>query len=460
MKKPPFKKVLVANRGEVAVRIIRACHQLGIKTVAVHSVADVDALHVKLANEAVCIGPAAPAESYLNVNSIISAAAATGCEAVHPGYGFLSENSRFAEICSKCNITFIGPTPRNMELMGDKAQARRMAKKQDVPIIPGSDAAGTDAQTALKEAEALGFPVLIKATAGGGGRGMKIVNDADQFVRLFDQAKREVEIAFKDPNVYIEKYVPISRHVEVQIAGDSFGNVIHIGERDCSIQRRYQKLIEETPAPNLNEDTRQQMHDCAVRLAKAIKYNSVGTIEFLLDCRTQQFYFIEMNTRLQVEHPITEVVSRLDVVKEQILIAAGWELSCSQNDVKPIGHAIEARINAEDPITMMPCPGEIVGFHAPGGPGVRVDSAVYDRYRVPPYYDSLVAKIVAGGNSREEAINRLIVALDEFIIGGIKTNIDLHRKILNNPKFRAGQVHTKLLEEIQTEDNDDNIEKL
>lgn len=452
MNKPPFKKVLVANRGEVAVRIIRACHQLGIKTVAVHSTADFDALHVKLANEAVCIGPAAPAESYLNINSIISAAAATGCEAVHPGYGFLSENARFAEICSKCNITFIGPTPRNMELMGDKAQARRMAKKNDVPIIPGSDVAGTDAQLALKEAEALGFPVLIKATAGGGGRGMKVVNEPEQFIRLFDQAKREVEVAFKDPNVYIEKYVPISRHVEVQVAGDSFGNVIHLGERDCSIQRRYQKLIEETPAPNLEEKTRQQMHENAIRLARAINYNSVGTVEFLFDCSTQQFYFIEMNTRLQVEHPITEVVSRVDVVKEQILIAAGSELSCSQNDVKAIGHAIEARINAEDPQTMVPCPGEIVGFHAPGGPGVRVDSAIYDRYRVPPYYDSLVAKIVASGNSREESINRLLVALDEFIIGGIKTNIDLHRRILKNPKFRAGQVHTKLLEEIQNEE--------
>ncbi|MCC6932512.1 MAG: acetyl-CoA carboxylase biotin carboxylase subunit [Deltaproteobacteria bacterium] len=449
MKKPPFKKVLVANRGEVALRIIRACHQLGIKTVAVHSTADADALHVKLAKESVCIGPAVSAESYLNINAIISAATATGCEAIHPGYGFLSENARFAEICNKCNIVFIGPTVRNMMQMGDKATARKMAQKYDVPITPGSESAGTDEKKALEDAERIGFPVLIKATAGGGGRGMKIVNSPDEFVRLFNQAKHEVEVAFKDPNVYLEKYIPVARHVEVQIAGDAYGNVIHLGERDCSIQRRYQKLIEETPGPCLSDQVRSKLHECAVRLCRALKYNSLGTIEFLYDPQTEQFYFMEINTRLQVEHPITEVVSRLDLVKEQIQLAAGEELSYSQDMVKPIGHAIEARINAEDPRTLAPCPGRVVGFHPPGGPGVRVDSAIYDGYVVPPYYDSLVAKIVCSGKTREEAINRLLVALDEFIIGGIKTNVDLHRAVLSHPDFQAGKVFTKFIEQIK-----------
>ena len=369
--KPPFRKVLIANRGEIAIRVIRACHELGIRTVAVHSTADSDALHVKLANQSVCIGPPPGSESYLNINRIIAAAESTGAEAIHPGYGFLSENAAFAEICGQCGITFIGPSVRNMILMGDKARARRTAIKNGVPVIPGSEGAGTDAEAALAQAEKLGFPVIIKATAGGGGRGMKIVNDPSEFVRLFEQAKREVEAAFNDPNVYIEKYIPIARHVEVQIIGDRFHNVIHLGERDCSIQRRHQKLIEETPAPNLSAETRNKMHDAAVTLARAIGYSSVGTMEFLLDPRTEEFYFIEMNTRLQVEHPVTEMVTLTDIVQEQIWVAAGREISYSQDAVAMTGHAIEARINAEDPVRMTPSPGEIVGYHPPGRCCVR-----------------------------------------------------------------------------------------
>lgn len=443
-----FRKVLIANRGEIAVRIIRACHELGIRTVAVHSVADSQALHVKLANESVCIGPAPSSESYLNIQAIISAASVTGADAIHPGYGFLSENARFAEICDRCGITFIGPTARNMLLMGDKARARRLAMKHDVPTVPGSEAAGVDAEKALEEAEKIGFPVLIKATAGGGGRGMKIVHDPSEFVRAFEQSKREVEAAFKDPNVYVEKFIPKARHVEVQVLGDRFHNLIHLGERDCSMQRRYQKVIEESPAPGLKPEVRARLHEAGTRLAKAMNYSSAGTMEFLFDPRTDDFYFIEMNTRLQVEHPVTEMVTQMDVVKEQIWVAANRELTVSQPDVVTQGHAIEARINAEDPVTFAPSPGEIVGYHAPGGLGVRIDSAIYDRYRVPPYYDSLIAKIIARGQNREEAIQKLLVALDECIIGGIKTNMDLHRRILNHPDFRSGNVHTKLLDEI------------
>ncbi len=452
MNRPPFKKVLIANRGEIAVRVLRACHELGIRTVAVHSTADTEALHVKLANESVCIGPPIATESYLNISAIISAAVSTGAEAIHPGYGFLSENGNFAEICGQCGITFIGPTVRNMRTMGDKARARQMAQKHDVPIIPGSDGAGTDPHAALLEAEKLGFPVLIKASAGGGGRGMKIVNDPKDFVRSFEQSMREVEAAFNDPNVYVEKFIPKARHIEVQIIGDRFHNVVHLGERDCSIQRRYQKLIEESPAINIKPETRAKMHECAVRLAKAMNYINAGTMEFLLDPRDESFYFIEMNTRLQVEHPVTEMVTNTDIVKEQLWVAAGRELSFSQDSIRTVGHAIEARINAEDPVTLMPSPGQINGFHTPGGPGIRVDSALYDRYKVPPNYDSLIAKIIAFGKTRDEAIRKLLVALDEFIIGGIKTNMDLHRRVLSNPAFQAGDVYTRLLETIPMTD--------
>ena len=448
MEKAPFNKVLIANRGEIAIRILRACHELGIRTVAVHSVADAQSLHVKLANESVCIGPAAANESYLNVSALISAAVATGAEAIHPGYGFLSESASFAEICGQCGITFIGPKVRNMRLMGDKARARRMAMKNDVPVVPGSTNAGTDAEEALKEAQAMGFPVLIKAAAGGGGKGMKIVQDASEFVRLFNQSRREVEAAFNDPSLYVEKFIPNARHVEVQIIGDRFGNVVHLGERDCSTQRRYQKLIEETPAPCLSEETRTKMHTCAVALGKSIGYSSCGTIEFIVDPRTEDFYFIEMNTRLQVEHPVTEMVTLTDIVKEQIWVSSGRVLSLTQDMIKSSGTAMECRINAEDPKTFTPSPGEIIGYHPPGGHGVRVDSGIYDRYKIPPYYDSLVVKIIVRGQNREETIRKMLVALDECIIGGIKTNMDLHRLILNNPEFREGRVHTRLLDSI------------
>jgi len=450
MMKPPFRKVLIANRGEIAIRILRACHELGIRTVAVHSTADSQALHVKLADESVCIGPAAATESYLNVTAILSAAVSTGSEAIHPGYGFLSENAAFAEICGQCGITFIGPTVRNMRLMGDKSRARKLAQKTGVPVVPGSDEAGTDAHKALATAEELGFPVLIKAVAGGGGRGMKIVNDPSEFVRLFEQASREVEAAFGDPSLYVEKFITNPRHVEVQLVGDRFKNMIHLGERDCSIQRRYQKLIEETPAVGLLPETRSKIHQAAIELGKAINYASVGTIEFLLDAETQDFYFIEMNTRLQVEHPVTEMVTFTDIVKEQIWVASGREISFTQDSIKHVGHAIEARINAEDPRTLMPSPGEVIGYHPPGGPGIRIDSALYDRYRVPPFYDSLIAKVIAYAPSRLEAIRKLSMALDEYIIGGIKTNISLHRGILRNEEFIAGRVTTRLLERISS----------
>jgi len=448
MEERPFRKVLIANRGEIAVRVLRACHELGIKTVAVHSTVDEEALHVKLANESVCIGPPSATDSYLNVNALISAAVATGAEAIHPGYGFLSESSSFAEICGQCGITFIGPSVSNMRLMGDKAQARRLASKNDVPIVPGSNVAGVDAAKARAEAEQMGFPVLIKAVAGGGGRGMKIVHSADEFNRNFEQASREVEAAFGDPNLYVEKYISVARHVEVQIIGDRFQNVIHLGERDCSVQRRYQKLIEETPAPCLSDTTRAKMHEAAVILAKSINYASCGTVEFLLDPTTEEFYFIEMNTRLQVEHPVTEMVSRADIVKEQIWVAAGRELRNTQDELKHIGHSIEARINAEHPLTFAPSPGEINGYHAPGGLGVRIDSALYDRYRIPPHYDSLIAKIIVLGADRKEAIQKLLVALNECIIGGINTNMDVHRRVLQHPEFRSGAVHTGLLDSI------------
>ncbi|MCL4138441.1 UNVERIFIED_CONTAM: hypothetical protein GTU68_037700 [Idotea baltica] len=456
LEKPPFRKVLIANRGEIAVRVIRACHELGIKTVAVHSTADVDALHVKLANESVCIGPAQSTDSYLNITAVISAAVATGAEAIHPGYGFLSENASFAEICGQCGIVFIGPSPRHMMMMGDKIRARKTAMEQDVPVVPGDEDPSDDPKVALAKAEIMGFPVLIKAAAGGGGRGMKVVHQSGDFVRLFEQARTEVQAAFNDPTVYVEKYIASARHVEVQVLGDSHQNYIHLGERDCSVQRRYQKLIEESPAPNLRPEVREAMCEASVRLIKGIGYESCGTIEFLVDVATQNFYFIEMNTRLQVEHPVTETVTQTDIVKEQIWISAKREISFKQEDVTFSGHSIEARINAEDPVTFAPSPGEIVGYHAPGGLGVRVDSAVYDRYKIPPFYDSLIAKIIVRGTNRDEAINRLLVALDECIIGGIKTNMALHRKVLSSKAFQEGNVHTRLLEELAEEEEAEN----
>lgn len=447
--KPPFKKVLIANRGEIALRIIRACHQLGIKTVAVHSKADVDALHVKLASESVCIGPALAKDSYLNIASVMSAAVATGADAIHPGYGFLSENPAFAEICGSCGITFIGPTVRNMRTMGDKARARRAADKAGVPTIPGDSQGFLDSKDAIRVAEEAGFPVLLKACAGGGGRGMKIVNSKEEFAGLFSTAQREVEAAFGDGHLLVEKYLPKVRHIEVQIAGDLAGNVIHLGIRDCSIQRRYQKLIEEAPSIKLDPKLQAQIETAAVELGKSVGYTNVGTVEFLADVDANKFYFIEMNTRLQVEHPVTEMVTDTDIVKEQIKLAAGQDLSFKQSDIKMSGHVIEARINAEDPKTMVPSPGHITSYHPAGGNGVRVDSALYSGYTVQPYYDSLIAKLIVRAENRNECIQKLLVALDEFIVEGIKTNIELHRRILKHPDFIEGRHHTKFLDGIK-----------
>ena len=449
MKAPPFQKVLIANRGEIALRIIRACHELGIKTVAVHSKADEDALHVKLATQSVCIGPALAKESYLNVASIMSAAVATRADAIHPGYGFLSENAAFAEICGSCGITFIGPSVRNMRIMGDKARARRVADKVGVPTIPGDSRGFLDPNEALAVAEKAGYPILLKACAGGGGRGMKIVKSSEELVSTFQMAQREVEAAFGDGHLLVEKYLPRVRHIEVQIAGDQSHNVVHLGIRDCSIQRRYQKVLEEAPSIGLPADMQAQIQDAAVELGKSVNYSSLGTVEFLADLENQKFYFIEMNTRLQVEHPVTEMVTDIDLVKEQIMIAAGQDLSVQQKDVKLVGHAIEARINAEDPRTLIPSPGLIKSYHPPGGNGVRVDSAVYAGYSVKPYYDSMISKLIVRDKDRESCIQKLLVALDEYLIDGISTNIELHRRILNHPDFRSGNFSTKFLEQVQ-----------
>ena len=445
---PPFKKILVANRGEIALRVIRACHELGIKTVAVHSKADEDALHVKVASESVCIGPPPARESYLNVAAIVAAATATGAEAIHPGYGFLSENASFAEICSSCGITFIGPSVRNMRVMGDKARARRAADKAGVPTIPGDSTGYVDPAEALRVAERVGFPILLKACAGGGGRGMKIVEQPGEFAGIFATAQREVESAFGDGHLLVEKYLPSVRHIEVQIAADQVKNIVHLGIRDCSIQRRYQKIIEESPSIGLPDPMREEIQNAAVALCASVGYTSVGTVEFLVDLKEGRFYFIEMNTRLQVEHPVTEMETDTDIVKEQINIAAGRELSICQKDVVLRGHTIEARINAEDPRTLIPSPGYISTFHPPGGNGIRVDSALYSGYTVKPYYDSLIAKLIARAHDREGCIQKMLVALDEFIVEGIQTNIELHRRILRHPDFRSGKFDTKFLDRV------------
>ncbi|NLF25474.1 MAG: acetyl-CoA carboxylase biotin carboxylase subunit [Deltaproteobacteria bacterium] len=446
MSKPPFQKILIANRGEIALRIIRACHELGIKTVAVHSTADVEALHVKLATQSVCIGPPSPKDSYLNVASIMAAAIATRVDAIHPGYGFLSENAAFAEICGSCGVTFIGPSVRNMRVMGDKARARRVADKVGVPTIPGESRGMLEVADALAVAEKIGFPVLLKACAGGGGRGMKIVSKPEEFGSIFETAKREVESAFGDGHLLVEKYLPNVRHVEVQIAGDRFQNIIDLGVRDCSIQRRYQKLLEESPSPGADPSVISRLQESALEIAKSVNYSSLGTVEFLVDMDTKQFYFIEMNTRLQVEHPVTECATDSDVVREQIRISAGKELSLEQKDVRIKGHTIEVRINAEDPLTSIPSPGVIRSYHPPGGHGVRVDSALYSGYTVQPYYDSLVSKLIVRAEDREACLRKLAVALDEYIIEGIHTNAELHRRIINHADFRAARFNTKFLE--------------
>ncbi|MBW4056316.1 MAG: acetyl-CoA carboxylase biotin carboxylase subunit [Proteobacteria bacterium] len=445
-----FHKVLIANRGEIAVRIIRACKELGIKTVAVYSQADIHSLHVKLADESVCIGPAPSALSYLNINAIISAAELTDAEAIHPGYGFLSENANFAEICEKCGITFIGPTAESMRIMGDKISARQAVIKQGVPILPGTKEGVHSVEEAIKVSKEIGFPVIIKATAGGGGRGMKIVHSQAALPNAFATARAEAQSGFGNPEVYIERYCEKPRHVEIQILGDKHGNVIHLGERDCSIQRRHQKLIEEAPSTVVTPEIRKAMGDAAVRAAAAVGYNSAGTVEFLVD-KQNNFYFMEMNTRIQVEHPVTEMITGVDLVREQIRSAAGIPLRFKQEDIQIRGHAIECRINAEDPFKFTPCPGKITAYHPPGGFGVRVDSFVYDQYTVLPHYDSLIGKLIVHADTREEAIKRMARALDEFRIEGIKTTIFFHKRIMALKDFIEGDIDTSFLERIVLE---------
>ncbi len=445
-----FHKVLIANRGEIALRIIRACKELGIKTVAVYSTADAHSLHVKLADESVCIGPPPSLQSYLNINAIISAAEITDAEAIHPGYGFLSENAAFAEICENCGITFIGPTAESMRIMGDKISARQAVIKVGVPILPGTKEGVHDVTEAVRIAKEIGFPVIIKATAGGGGRGMKIVHSPATLPNAFAMARAEAQAGFGNPEVYIEKYCENPRHVEIQIMADKHGNVIHLGERDCSIQRRHQKIIEEAPSTVSTPELRAAMGDAAVKAAKAVGYNSVGTMEFLVD-KENNFYFMEMNTRVQVEHPVTEMVTGIDVVREQIRSAAGIPLRYTQDDIKINGHAIECRINAEDPLKFTPSPGKITGYHTPGGLGVRVDSFVYDQYTVLPHYDSLIAKLIVHAETREDAIKRMARALDEYIIEGIKTTIPFHKRIMANKDFIEGNIDTCFIEKMVME---------
>jgi len=442
-----FHKILIANRGEIALRIIRACKELGIKTVAVHSDVDSESLHVKLADESICIGPAASSDSYLNIQAIISAAEVTDADAIHPGYGFLAENAEFAEICANCGITFIGPSPENMRLMGDKIQARQTVTKVGVPILPGTKEAVANIEQAKEIAADIGYPVIIKATAGGGGRGMKVVHSPASLPNAFAAARSEAKAGFGNPEVYIEKFCENPRHVEVQILADKHGNVVHLGERDCSIQRRHQKLLEEAPCPVLTPEQRQKMGECAVAAAKAVGYSSVGTMEFLLDAE-HNFYFMEMNTRVQVEHPVTEMVTGIDIIREQIRSAAGLKLRYKQSDIKISGHAIECRINAEHPFKFIPSPGKIDGYHPPGGLGVRVDSAVYDQYTVLPHYDSMVAKLIVHADNRQEAVQRMARALDEYIIGGIRTTIMLHQRIMGNKEFREGTIDTSFMEKL------------
>jgi acetyl-CoA carboxylase biotin carboxylase subunit len=445
-----FHKVLIANRGEIALRIIRACKELGIRTVAVYSTADKDSLHVKLADESVCIGPAPSAQSYLNINAIISAAELTDAEAIHPGYGFLSENARFAEICEQCGITFIGPTAASMRTMGDKISARQAVIKHGVPILPGTKEGVPSVEEAIRIAKEIGFPVIIKATAGGGGRGMKIVHSPATLPNAFATARTEAQAGFGNPEVYIEKYCVEPRHVEIQVLADKHGNCIHLGERDCSIQRRHQKIIEEAPCPVLSPETRAAMGAAAVKAAKAVGYNSVGTVEFLLD-KSGAFYFMEMNTRIQVEHPVTEMITGIDLIREQIRSAAGLPLRYSQDDVKINGHAIECRINAEDPVKFTPSPGKITSYHTPGGLGVRIDSFVYDQYTVVPHYDSMIGKLIVHAETREDAIRRMARALDEYIVEGIRTTIPFHKKIMANRDFFEGNIDTGFLERIVLE---------
>ncbi len=444
-----FEKVLVANRGEIALRVIRACQELDIQTVAVYSQADAESLHVKLADEQYCIGPPSSQRSYLHIPALISTAVVTGADAIHPGYGFLSENANFADICRDHRIKFIGPSVHAINSMGDKASARETMKKAGVPCVPGSDGLVESDKEAFKLAEEIGYPVIIKATAGGGGRGMRIASDAGQLASAMSAARSEAQAAFGDGGVYIEKYLKPIRHIEIQVMADQYGNVIHLGERDCSVQRRHQKLIEESPSPALSPELRQQMGDAAVKAAKSIGYEGAGTVEFIW-CNNQ-FYFMEMNTRIQVEHPVTEMITGIDLIKEQIRVAAGEPLSLKQEDIVFRGHAIECRINAEDSDrNFLPSPGRIDAYIAPGGPGVRVDSHCYPGYTIPPYYDSLVSKLIVWGNDRPEAIQRMQRALDEYAITGIKTTIPFHQVVLSHAVFQSGDVSTDFVEKFMT----------
>ena len=441
-----FDKVLIANRGEIAVRINRACHELGIKTVAVHSTIDSEAMHARLADESVCIGPPPARDSYLNIPAIIAAAEITNADAIHPGYGFLSENERFASIVEEHGFAFIGPTPEHIGVMGDKVRAKETMRKAGVPVVPGSDGAVADEAEARAVAQRIGLPVLLKAVAGGGGRGMKVVRSADELPGAFATARAEAQAAFGDGSLYVEKLLERPRHIEIQILADQFGAVVHLGERDCSLQRRHQKLIEEAPSPALNAAEREAIGARVVRAIRSLGYRGVGTIEFLYE--NGHFYFIEMNTRIQVEHPVTEMITGIDLVREQIRVAAGAPLGFEQKDISYSGHAIECRVNAEHPETFQPCPGEVTGYHTPGGLGVRVDSAIYQGYRVPPHYDSMIAKVIVHGQTRNECLMRMRRALNEFVITGVDTTIPLHLRLLANPDFANGDYDVAWLERL------------
>jgi len=443
-----FKKILIANRGEIALRIIRACRELGIETVAIHSDADVRSLHVQYADETICVGPAPSAQSYLNVPSILSACEISDAEAIHPGYGFLAESQEFADICLSSGIKFIGPTPENIRLMGNKAAARKTMEMAGVPVIPGSNGVVDSEEEARRVAREIGFPVIVKASSGGGGKGMRVVYSEASLPHLYAMARSEAAAAFNDAAVYMERYIETPKHIEVQLLADEHGHVVHLGERDCSIQRRHQKLIEESPAASLDAGTRTKLGETAVNAARAVGYTSAGTVEFILDSEGR-FYFMEMNTRIQVEHPVTEMVSGIDLIKEQIRIAAGEPLPMVQEEIHSIGHSIECRINAEDPATFTPSPGRIGTFIPPGGPNVRVDTAAYSGYQVTPYYDSLVAKLIVRGRDRVEAIAVMERALEEFVIEGIKTTIPFHRKVLRTPEFLSGNIYTTFLEKVE-----------
>ncbi len=441
-----FKKVLIANRGEIALRVIRACRELGIETVAVYSEADRESLHVRFADDDVCIGPPPSRLSYLRIPNLIAAAEITGADAIHPGYGFLAESAEFAETCEASNITFIGPTAEQIRLMGDKAAARHLVTELGIPVVPGSKGAVEDADAAVKVAEELGYPVIIKAAAGGGGKGMRVARDAATFPQAFSLARNEALAAFGSAEVYIEKYLDRPRHIEIQVMGDRHGKVVHLCERDCSVQRRHQKVVEEAPSPALDQKMRERMGEAAVKAASRINYVGAGTVEFLLD-PDGHFYFMEMNTRIQVEHPVTEMVTNFDLVKEQIRVAAGERVQLQLKGNRVRGHAIECRVNAEDPFrNFQPSPGTITAFHPPGGPGVRVDTHIYAGYTVPPYYDSLIAKVIVHGRDRREALARMHQALDSFIVEGITTNIPFLQRVISHPEFEAGNVDTKFLE--------------